>query len=1069
MATLDSNILARLLDDQLAMQRDTISNVLDTNTNISLLGKNVKEIHDFLLNGSRSSVVSALNDAQQERIMRQRCLNSSGASDSSRGTNRYNDYGRTVGEGVTKEIKNIFKSSGFGDALKKNIEDLSKLWNIRPEDFDKQFKGKIGSDIAKLLKTSLSDKGAAGKALIESFTKGTPLEGVGKGASKLFGKAATQASKVVESLGPSAGLLKEGMGTFVSTVKAGGTTLEGLAAAGPGLIKGVMGVATKLGPWALAIGAGIFVVNKFVEQLAPAIEGISEFVKASKAAADRTDTSAKENAKLAKQRLSDDVNTLVRQPFENLKKAADSVTSAFDNQLKVISATQGYTKADVQDLMSAYAQRLRSQGLTDIISGSDLINNLSKVIESGLSGKIAEEFAYQATILGNAIPTQNFFGYASTYSSIAANAIRMGKSQEEAISEANKSLSEFANNLLYASRELAGGYSTGLTNAQTLYEQSVKIAQAGRSGNIQGISGVMTSIAAIIGATAPDLANAITDAVYNAATGGNSSSIVALRSLAGINASNTEFIRALAANPQQVFSSLFNNLANMFNDSSDAYMEKAAGYAELFGLSPEAFQRIDFNYLAQAISEMNLSSAALNQNMELMVSGETTLTAEQLKNREINKFMLENGLSYVLDNEVARSIQEHMWDEQIARDLMEAQYGVNLQGDALKALVGIATTVKNILTFLNPIGALMKITNLVGTLAEGEAMKADIQQALVLGNVGKQNEDILSKYTTRNANLHLTSSYVSQLGGASLYDAVSSVRNSTYNMLRSLADPTSWNGGIDVTSSPLTSASIWSAFKGPRISSGYTWNTLGKSTSALIRNMLTQGADTPFGAFHTAAQAAPGSRAASIISDIINSSNSMEELTRTARSKGIVNVSEALKSAGFSESEVEDYYVTKQTQQSALEAEKYRTTEREFYSAGLQFFQEGFPEGFQEPLFETLEHQRSNTDALLKHFVDYFINHTYYDQALGGEKYYKQVLKVQAEEKSQKGDAVYALAEALTSNTTDLRDPALQTNAILSQILVVVNAIMQQNSTTGSAAGLADTLAALAMGGTYNT
>ena len=136
---------------------------------------------------------------------------------------------------------------------------------------------------------------------------------------------------------------------------------------------------------------------------------------------------------------------------------------------------------------------------------------------------------------------------------------------------------------------------------------------------------------------------------------------------------------------------------------------------------------------------------------------------------------------------------------------------------------------------------------------------------------------------------------------------------------------------------------------------------------------------------------------------------------------------------------------------------------------GLQFFQKSFPEEFQVPLFETLETQRDLTDSLLKNFVDYFINHTYYDKALGGEKYYKQVLKVQAEEKSQKGDAVYALAEALTANTNDLRDPTLQTNAILSQILVVVNAIMQQNNTTGSASGLAETLAALAMGGTYNT
>ncbi|MCU6720651.1 hypothetical protein OCV67_12045 [Porcipelethomonas ammoniilytica] len=45
----------------------------------------------------------------------------------------------------------------------------------------------------------------------------------------------------------------------------------------------------------------------------------------------------------------------------------------------------------------------------------------------------------------------------------------------------------------------------------------------------------------------------MTDAIYKAATGGNSSKIVVLRSLAGINASNTEFLKQLANDPQKVF------------------------------------------------------------------------------------------------------------------------------------------------------------------------------------------------------------------------------------------------------------------------------------------------------------------------------------------------------------------------------------------------------------------------------------------------------------------------------------------------------------------------------------
>jgi len=223
-----------------------------------------------------------------------------------------------------------------------------------------------------------------------------------------------------------------------------------------------------------------------------------------------------------------------------------------------------------------------------------------------------------------------------------------------------------------------------LKNAQSLFEQSVRISQASRTGNIGQISGVMTAVAGIVGAIAPDLATSITDAVYQAAVGGNEPSTVALRSLAGINASNTEFLRQLAQNPRRVFSQLFTNLASMQGMAPGAYMEVADQVSQVFGLSRDAFARIDFNYLAKAISEMKVSDDALNANLELLSSGQTTLTREQLRNQQINKYMLEEGLSLVLDSDVGRAVQQHMWDEQLARELMDAEYAVSLKGAALQ-------------------------------------------------------------------------------------------------------------------------------------------------------------------------------------------------------------------------------------------------------------------------------------------------------------------------------------------------------------------------------------------------
>ena len=68
---------------------------------------------------------------------------------------------------------------------------------------------------------------------------------------------------------------------------------------------------------------------------------------------------------------------------------------------------------------------------------------------------------------------------------------------------------------------------------------------------------------------------------------------------------------------------------------------------------------------------MNIDGTSLNQNMQALISGQTTTSAEQLKMQQINQYMIEEGLSYVVDNAAARMIQEHMWDEQIAMQLQE--------------------------------------------------------------------------------------------------------------------------------------------------------------------------------------------------------------------------------------------------------------------------------------------------------------------------------------------------------------------------------------------------------------
>ena len=69
---------------------------------------------------------------------------------------------------------------------------------------------------------------------------------------------------------------------------------------------------------------------------------------------------------------------------------------------------------------------------------------------------------------------------------------------------------------------------------------------------------------------------------------------------------------------------------------------------------------------------MKTNTHTLDENVKLLQSGESTSNADMQRIQEINKYMLDEGLSYVLDNEVARSIQENMWAEQRAQKIMEA-------------------------------------------------------------------------------------------------------------------------------------------------------------------------------------------------------------------------------------------------------------------------------------------------------------------------------------------------------------------------------------------------------------
>lgn len=840
----------------------------------------------------------------------------------------------------------------------------------------------------------------------------------------------------------------------------------------------------------LALAAATYVIDKFSEALEYASKGAKSLWDAMVSAANRQYDSAEKRLDNYKKRLKADYDSYVREPFEILKDAANTAIEAWNNVASQIAQTQGYDKAGLQDLWSNYAQRLQKEGLSSVVSSADILTNLQQVLKAGLSGQVAEEFSYIATVLNNAIPTEDFFSYASTYASVAANAIKNGKSQTEAIQEANSQLEQFASNLLYSSRQLAGGFTTGLTNASQLFEAANNIAVAAHTGNAAEISGVLTSVSAIVGAIAPDLTSSIVSVVTSAATGGNSSQLTALRSLAGTGASNTAFLQALAKDPQAVFEELFMNLAQMQNMYGDNYMEVAESLANTFGMSIDALSRVDFGYLAQAVKAMDVNNSSLEENLALLASGNTTLTKDQLRIQQINEYMIDEGLSYVLDNEVARAIQEHMWEEQLANEIMENEYAVNLNGAGLDFLQGLKLSVDNIFTLLNPLGWTKKVSSLIVTKLESNALDDEIREMLEKGNLGSSHPDTLYKLAPGKAtDLKLTKRYIELLGGTSSFSALQ-----TFQSYMNAGVTYGIAGLAGNAIKRLTQNAILSSREAQQqdVTSSYKWSTIGKSiTQSLFTtgNKALYNSSSAYEDINLDPQSVISSKAAKnmqayldTMQTFVDEGKSYEEWVESAKEYGYEDLGAALEDYGISEVEAAGKFQEMEAVKAAQYQHERDLKEEQFWDDMIKWAEQDFPL-YTEKVYEYYEDIMSKEDMLitntdliigeletsnkkLKEFydqwIDYYVNHTaYHRDTLNAH----EIEAIKTAEAGETGDAVFALAQALTDNLVNLQDPQVQTNAILSQMLLVVEAIFQlQNNTT--TVSIPTALASLGLGTT---
>ena len=891
------------------------------------------------------------------------------------------------------------------------------------------------------------------------------------------------------------------MGNVTDAVGKGATKAfaTGDIAALTGGLKAAAGELMAVAPEIAVAVAALTVLDRLTESFGEFVERSGKALDKLTSSSDRFEETRWSRVDAQEARFQKDVETYIKAPFDILEDAANKVYEVWDAALQTINATQGYTKSDLQDLMSSYASRLRSEGLSNVVGTTDITSMLQSIINQGLSGKVAEEFAYQATILNKAIPTEDFTSYASSYASVASSYINAGHTQAEALEYANKQLQAFASNVLTASRQVSGGFTTSLTGVSNLFDDVVKIAQTGGVSDTTQLSSALSIVQAVAGQVSPSTGSDLVSQIVNAAVGGNSNNLVALRSLAGTGASNTAFLQALVRDPNNVLANMFSGLKSMFDKSTDNYMEVAYSLADTFGVSADALARIDWDKLVEELKNNSSSTSSLTQNMNLLASGETTTSAEAQRLAQINQYMIDEGLSYVLDNEAARLIQQHMWDQEIADQMQQATYAVDFAGGALELMTSITSLLGNIVKTLT-----LGIVDFGGIAKSGKDyldIVGDIKSLLKAGVVGEGNPVQYHNLTTYEVSnlINKPSNYLENWGVKGRYDANGGLTNFT-----------SATGSAFMSFPSYLANSIYQTIKdtvgngAASPTSKYSW-AAGKSSLQAL-NMPDVYPTLPDGAISESATQKISSQTATklnqwmdTMSDFISNGSSYEDWYNSASDYGFSDVSSTLSDLGYSDNDMRMTYADKATDYAVNQAIQQKQLESQFYTDGVTWIEQTYPTdrdawnakydtnvtawfmtfstqmgewqalytdtmtNFQLHLdtkmsewFDLYEQYTDTTHKKLQYlnnqFDKNFVNDFLYewkDYYIGKHTHYREAtnfdtsIRTISAERAQTNEGILALAKALTERTDldELVDPAVQTNVLLGQVVVLLQSI----------------------------
>ena len=337
------------------------------------------------------------------------------------------------------------------------------------------------------------------------------------------------------------------------------------------------------------------------------------------------------------------------------------------------------------------------------------------------------------------------------------------------------------------------------------------------------------------------------------------------------------------------------------------------------------------------------------------------------------------------------------------------------------------------------------------------------------------------------------------MGGASAYESIRSlnkIRNSFLNPITSLHDvgTIGRNGLSAVLQTALGNMSR-------SFESSYTWSTISKSAASAVSNLakITE-SSSPSTNIHTVSaqtatsqtQAKLNSKLETMLSedymkDMINNNKTFADWKSSSSNFGIANIESALEGVGLTLAQAESQFNSAMAgvaaEQENMRKEKWDAWRDDKSSAYFDYMTLTWTVGTTSQLATIILNQENHmklvtefkdatntnlnkiynkAEQWYKDWVKYYVEFSGYYANSGFTA--NDVAEIGRKEKKDQGDTVYALADALTKAGLDLKDPTLQTNALLAQILIVANQILQQQNSQPGNSSLVESMIGLATG-----